>query len=287
MRVSMATVRKRADRANEDFTGALPSAAVLVDGAGIPGGEATCRHGVAWYARTLGGALLALLPGDGGLPELLAEAITQVTDRHRDTCDVTSPISPSAAVAVVRVSGGLFEYLVLGDATVVLDRADGAPLVACDPREVVISGSYEPALKAASGTADYERVLGDLRAHRNRAGGFWVAKDDPRAADEAITGSLPLTEVSGAVLLSNGASRIVDRFGLTDWPGVLAMLASDGPAPDGPAPDGPAISDGPALGGPASGGAAEVIRRVRQAEARHGVAPDDATIAHCTGLRDP
>ncbi|MFD5113455.1 hypothetical protein ACFWNG_14215 [Streptomyces sp. NPDC058391] len=67
---------------------------------------------------------------DRSLSALLAEAIEQVTDNHRDTCDVADPISPSATVAI-------------------------------------------------------------LRANRNRPGGFWVAKDDPRAADEAITGSCP------------------------------------------------------------------------------------------------
>ncbi len=46
---------------NEDFTGAVPTAAVLIDGAGIPGTESICRHGVAWYAGRLGGSLLSLL----------------------------------------------------------------------------------------------------------------------------------------------------------------------------------------------------------------------------------
>ncbi|MEE1844478.1 MULTISPECIES: hypothetical protein [unclassified Streptomyces] len=50
----------------------------------------------------------------------------------------------------------------------------------------------------------------------------------------------------------------MDRFRLADWSAVIALLASSGPA--------------------------DVIRRVRQAEARHSVAADDATIAHCTGL---
>lgn len=263
MRVTMASVAKQAGRANEDFAGAVPTAAVLTDGAGIPGAESLCRHGVAWYAGRLGGHLLSLLSlvPDRGLPALLAEAIEQVTDDHRGTCDVTDTISPSATVAVLRLSGGLVEYLVLGDSFVVLDRADGAPLVVSDPREVVISRSYEPAFKAAAeGSDEYRRVLRDLRANRNQPGGFWVAKDDPRAADEAITGSCAISELSSAVLLSNGASRIVDRFGLSDWPGVMDLLASSGPA--------------------------EIIHRVRQAEARHAVAADDATIAHCTGLGD-
>ncbi|WP_218011148.1 protein phosphatase 2C domain-containing protein [Herbidospora mongoliensis] len=251
----------RAGRVNEDFTGATPTAAVLIDGAGIPGAESTCRHGVAWYAHRLGGGLLGLLSLPRSLPAILAEAITLVTDAHRDTCDVTNPISPSAAVAIVRRSGGYVEHLVLGDSVVVLDRVDGATIVVTDPREVVIGRTYQPMLEATvPGSDEYHRILRDLRANRNRPGGFWVAKDDPRAADEAITGRCPAEELSAAVLMSNGAGRIVDRFGLTDWPGVMAALASGGPA--------------------------DIIDRVRRAEARYSVPPDDATIAWCTDLGD-
>ncbi|MGP4101720.1 integrase [Nonomuraea sp. KM90] len=260
MRVTMTSVATTR-HPNEDFTGALPAAAVLIDGAGIPGTASICRHGVAWYANRLGGGLLGLLSLDRGLPSLLAEAIEQVTDAHRDTCDVADPISPSATVAVLRLSGGLAEYLVLGDSFLVLDPAEGEPLVVSDPREVIISRSYEPAIRAAApGSDERHRLLRDLRANRNRPGGFWLAKDDPRAADEAITGSRPISGLTGAALLSNGAGRIVDRFGLTDWPGVMAVLASSGPA--------------------------EIIRRVRRAEARHSVVFDDATIAYCTGLAE-
>jgi hypothetical protein len=261
MRVTMTSVAARAGRVNEDFTGAVPTAAVLIDGAGIPGAEPICRHGVAWYASRLGGSLLSLLSlvPDRSLAALLAEAIEQVTDQHRDTCDVANPISPSATVAILRRRDGLIEYLVLGDSFLVLDRADGAPLVVSDPREVIISRWYQSALEAiAEGSDEYHRILRDLRANRNQPGGFWVAKDDPRAADEAITGSCPISELTGAVLLSNGASRIVDRFRLADWPGVMAILASSGPV--------------------------EIIHRVRQAEARHAVTSDDATVTHCTDL---
>ena len=97
-------------------------------------------------------------------------------------------------------------------------------------------------------------VLGRLRARRNRPGGFWLAKDDPRAADEALTGGHALREVASAALMSNGVSRLVDPLALTDWPDLLAQLAELGPA--------------------------DVIRRLREAEQRDAVPPDDATIAH-------
>jgi hypothetical protein len=262
VRVTMTTsAAGRTGRVNEDFAGAVPTAAVLLDGAGIPGAASICRHGVAWYAHRLGGTLLGLLSlaPERSLTALLAEAITHVTDEHRDTCDVADPISPSATVAILRLSGDLLEYLVLGDTVLVLDGTAGAPLVVSDPREVIISRSYVPALQATTEDSDeYRRILRDLRANRNRPGGFWVAKDDPRAAGEALTGSRPVAELTSAVLLSNGAGRIVDQFRLTDWPGVLALLAASGPA--------------------------AIIQQVRQAEARHAVAADDATVAHCTDL---
>lgn len=264
MRVTMASVAaQRPGRVNEDFTGAVPTASVLVDGAGgFAGAGSVCRHGAAWYAARLGGSLLSLLSlePERSLPALLAEAIEQVTDAHRDTCDVADPISPSAAVALLRRRNGWIEYLVLGDAFVVLDRVAGPPLVVTDPREVTISRSYHAAIETtAEGSDAYHRLLRDLRANRNRPGGFWVAKDDPRAADEAITGSCPIPELAGAALLSNGASRIVDQFRLADWSEVLAVLRS---SPSGPA---------------------EIIQRVRQAESRHQVVADDATITYCTG----
>ncbi len=261
MRVTTVSVVADRGRSNEDFVGAVPTAAVIVDGAFVPGAEGACRHGVAWYAHRLGGQLLTLVerPGDETLPALLAAAIQQVTDLHRHTCDPADPMSPWAAVAMVRVRQGPVEHLVLGDATVVHERADGgAPVVVTDPREVVVSQSYLPALAAAGDDDERDRVLGDLRARRNHPGGFWVAKDDPRAADEAVTGQVALRDLRAAALMSNGASRIVDRFGLTDWAGVMTGLATSGPT--------------------------EVVRGVREAEHHHAVAQDDATIAYCTDL---
>jgi hypothetical protein len=220
MRVTMTTAAAGTSNANEDFAGAIPTAAVLIDGAGVSGIESICRHGVAWYAHHLGGELLGLLSlhADLGLSTLLSEAIERIADAHRDTCDLADPSSPSATVAILRLAGGHADYLVLGDSVLVLDRA-GDPLVVSDPREVILSQPYRTALGAAAeGSVEHEQVRSDfidaLRANRNEPGGFWVAKEDPRAAVEALTGSCATSELSSAVLLSNGASRIVDRFHL-------------------------------------------------------------------------
>lgn len=60
MRVLLASEPGVAERPNEDFAAAVPGAVVLLDGAGyLPDSATGCVHGVAWYARTLGGLLAA------------------------------------------------------------------------------------------------------------------------------------------------------------------------------------------------------------------------------------
>ena len=263
MRVAMATSAGKPGWPNEDFVGAIPNAAVLLDGAGISGIESICRHGVAWYTHRLGGVLVGRLSrGDGeDLRTTLGAAIEEVTQGHHDTCDVTDPSSPSATVVLFRLAGDTAEYLILADSFLALERNDGAPVVVTDEREVAIRNRYTAPMHAAvKDSPEYERARAEaitaFRATRNQPGGFWVAKNDPRAADEAVVGSLPMSHLVAAALLSNGASRIVDRFGLADWPQVMSLLDTAGPA--------------------------EVIRRVREAEGAGDC--DDATVAYCTHL---
>ncbi|SCF04224.1 Protein phosphatase 2C [Micromonospora viridifaciens] len=273
MHASMATSDGKAGRANEDFAGAVPGAAVLLDGAGIPGTESICVHGVAWYTHRLGGALLGRLSVDDGrdFAAILAAAIDEIADDHRDTCDITNPSSPQATVLLVRAHRGRLDYLLLGDSFLVLDQAGGGPQVVTDEREVTARRICAAPLDGVpEGTPEYDRIRAScveaLRARRNQPGGYWLAKDDPHAAEEAVTGSRPLHDLRSVVLLSNGASRIVSPYGLTDWPGVLELLGANGPA--------------------------DIIRRVRQAEARASGSPDarvpdDATVVHCSHLPHP
>ncbi|MEU8258046.1 hypothetical protein AB0C06_27700 [Micromonospora inaquosa] len=270
MQVSMATSAGRADRPNEDFVGAVPGAVVLLDGAGIPGAEHLCFHGVAWYTHRLGGALLGHLSRDDGrdLAAVLATAIGEIATEHGDTCDIADPSSPQATVAMVRVQPGRLDWLVLADSFLVLDRADAGPQVVTDERETAARRECSaPLAGVVRGTPQYDRVRAccatALRARRNQPGGYWIAKDDPRAAREAVTGSRSLAGLKGVAVLSNGASRIVSPYDQTDWPGVLDLLRTSGPA--------------------------GVIARVRQAEAQttggaDAHSPDDATVAHCTHL---
>ena len=100
-------------------------------------------------------------------------------------------------------------------------------------------------------------VVADLRARRNQPGGYWIAKDDPRVAEQAVTGSVARSGLRGAALLSNGAARLVDPYGLEDWSGLLSVIRARGPD--------------------------ALLRRLRAAESERGLdEPDDATVAYCS-----
>src|SRR5262249_54390299 len=151
MRVALATSPGKPGSDNEDFVAAVPSAVVLLDGAGISGIESICRHGVAWYTHRLGAALIGRLSRGGGpsLRAMLADSIEEVTDDHRDTCDVTDPSSPSATVVLFRISEARADYLLLADSFLLLEQADGGTRVITDGREVTTRNRYAAPMYAA------------------------------------------------------------------------------------------------------------------------------------------
>ncbi|MGW4407258.1 protein phosphatase 2C domain-containing protein [Nonomuraea sp. NPDC004702] len=237
MRVAFAT-QAAPGRPNEDFVAATPDAAVLVDGAGTPpGSDSGCSHGVAWYSRTLGSALIASISQAASpLPELLAEAIKTVSSLHDNTCDLNHPGSPSTTVIMLRRRNELIEWLVLADPVLVLDiTGPPDPTVICDDREAQVSTRYRTEMDALDSGSDAhvsarQRYVETLRSHRNRDGGFWVAATNPLAADQALTGNMPADRVRAAALLSDGTSRLVDRFHLATWREALDTLDQHGPA---------------------------------------------------------
>lgn len=84
MQVVIATDPGSPDRPNEDFAAAGLGAAVLLDGATTPADVDTgCIHGVAWYARTLGAALLAGITAVPHVPLQQALAAAAGAERWR------------------------------------------------------------------------------------------------------------------------------------------------------------------------------------------------------------
>lgn len=256
---------------NEDFFGATPDAFVLLDGAGTPpGAESGCDHGVGWYVRSLGSTLLAGMTQDTGtLTETLANGIKAVASLHHFVCDLTHPGSPSATVVMVRRTAGDLDFLVLADSVLVLDVSGRPePTVVCDDRVDRVGRAHRSVLDGLpNGSAEHviarREYVETMRDHRNREGGFWIAAVDPLTAEQSLTGTLPADRVRAVALLSDGASRLVDQFGLATWREALDTLERSGPG--------------------------ELIRRVREAERTdpdgsrwpRAKAHDDATAAYC------
>jgi hypothetical protein len=236
MQVTLASRRSPDATSNEDFIGATASAVVVIDGASVPPELGTgCRHGTAWFARQLGTQLLALLTtqADRSPADSLEQAITNVAALHADTCDLGHPGSPSATVAILREQPGCIDYLVLGDTTILLEEPAGIRVVTDDRLENVAAGQHSAMHQHATGSADHDRSFAELvteqRRHRNHPDGFWVASTDPAAAQHALTDIVPREGLRRAAVLSDGATRLVDRFGLLEWPSFLHVLAEQGP----------------------------------------------------------
>ena len=106
MRVLLASEPSAADRPNEDFAAVVPGAVVLLDGAGYePESGIGCVHGIAWYARNLGGLLAAGACDDRvPLAELLTQGIERVSQMHVGTCDLGHPATPGSLASSTRIS---------------------------------------------------------------------------------------------------------------------------------------------------------------------------------------
>ncbi|MCD0482146.1 integrase [Streptacidiphilus sp. ASG 303] len=275
MRIELATEAGSAARANEDFVLAAPGAFVVLDGVTPGPRDPGCTHGVVWYVRSLGVRLLAAAAGvpDRPLADCLADAVAGTAAAHGGGCDLSAPGTPQATVAVGRLVGGRFEYLVLADCTVVLETGGGPVAVTDDRVERAARGLRLAAAALPEGSAERaaarERYAAAVEGLRNRPGGFWTAAADPAVAGEALTGSVPASGLRAVAAMSDGASRFVDLLGLGDWSDVMRLLASHGPA--------------------------ELLSRVRRAEAgdperrrwRRGKVSDDATVVHAVPGASP
>jgi Protein phosphatase 2C len=269
--VSFASEPGSKGQPNEDFVAAAPDMIVLLDGAGTPDGlDSGCVHGVPWFTRQLGTMLLRTYKGPT-LAGCLAYSIDQVADGHKDVCDLAHPGTPSATVIMVRIKDGILDYLVLADSVLLLRLADDQIRVLTDDREAITGQSLRREMDALpAGTAEHRvahrEYVRAMRAYRNRDHGFWVADAQPTAAAHALTGSVNLADLRDLALLSDGASRLADRFGLLSHRAVMDLLRDRGPS--------------------------ELIAQTRAAEASdpsgnhwpRGKATDDATAVYCSAI---
>ncbi|MFK0189800.1 protein phosphatase 2C domain-containing protein [Kitasatospora sp. NPDC090308] len=220
-------------RANEDWLSVGQDLIVVLDGA-TARTDTGCTHGVSWYAAHLGSAIREFSAiRDLSLETVLRQSIQRVAGLHAE-CDLAHPGSPSAAVGIVRLGENL-EYLVLGDISLAIATGEGISVVT-DPRvSATARAAREEADQYLIGTPEKQEALlrmkaGELAA-KNREGGYWIATSEPSGVEHALTGTVPLGDVSDLVVLTDGSARIVDLFAVTGWAGVFEVLRSGrGPA---------------------------------------------------------
>ncbi|MBQ1072336.1 hypothetical protein KBX06_04020 [Micromonospora sp. C31] len=238
MRVRSASAPPPGRSVNEDLVFRLGPMTGVLDGASVPEGFDTgCAHGTAWYVRHLAarlGLAEAVRP-TATLMSNLAAAILAVRADHGGECDLDHPGTPSSTVCLLRDGGDHVDYLVLCDSPLVLD-AGGRVSVVTDDRLDAGTAELRAMVAALPGDVDrvtrLRRAVDMQRARMNRTHGYWVAAADPDAAFHAVTGTLPLRgagAVRRAVLLSDGASALVEQFGLLDWAGLLEVATAAGP----------------------------------------------------------
>ncbi|KJY28072.1 protein phosphatase 2C domain-containing protein [Streptomyces katrae] len=222
MRIDLASAPGSAERPNEDWVSASTPAAgggvvVVLDGVTPPRGDDGCAHGVPWFATRLGGRLTELSGSRRDMPldRILARAIGDTADAHRDTCDLSHVRTPQATVVMVRWDEARVEHLVLSDSVLLLQAPGGAVTAVLDDRLDRIPHVVRGSVAATD-------------ALRNAEGGFFTAAADPSVAARAVVGRTPRREVGALAALTDGASRWTDTFGQGDWAACLGVLREEG-----------------------------------------------------------
>jgi len=158
----------------------LSNAVAVLDGATDPA-DSPDRDG-AWYAELLAAAFAARLVDQGtDMADLVADSIAMVAG----TYGLTPGHSPSSTVSIVRWDEESVEAFALADSPLGISLRTGDVHVVRDDRLVgvmhdIVSEQHE--LLAAGHRHEPEhgdvvqRARQELRARRNRGGGYWVAE---------------------------------------------------------------------------------------------------------------
>jgi hypothetical protein len=231
---------------NEDILGTFEDhTAWVIDGADDPlADKAKCPHDATWYVRTLHQAIAQTLSEDRPLlPVLLQRAIQHVKDVHEGECTNPFHRKPSAAICIFRSGSEAIDYLVLGDASILLESSDG--VVHVTDRRLHRIGQdvrYTILDRLAQGYGYDDPLRTDLLRQlvnreqnaRNTATGYSIAAFDPGSAFDAVAESLPFScskpPIYRAALLSDGAERAMSTFGLCpNWPDFMKLVSTEGP----------------------------------------------------------
>ncbi|MCC3765206.1 protein phosphatase 2C domain-containing protein [Glycomyces sp. TRM65418] len=220
------------EKPNEDYFLVDPTTVIVLDGA-TARTDTGCIHGAAWFATRLGNALKIHVNQEVDLVGALGVAIEDVAQLHQESCDLTHPGTPSAAVAIVSIGQEETRWLLLGDATLLFETPEGT-IVKSDQRgRYPVPPEQAEADKYRIGDPRKDTALRAMKraelATRNTPDGFWVAAADSAIATRALTGTFPNANIKAFAAVSDGAARAVDLFHLFTWEEFTKMATWDGP----------------------------------------------------------
>jgi Protein phosphatase 2C len=219
--------RPGSDRPSQDRIFVTKNAVIVLDGASQP--EPSDRDG-GWYAEVLGSTLRQRLSQepDADLTKLLAEAIAAIVARY----GLQPGNSPSSTVSILRWSEHA-DVLVLGDSPVVALTSGGRIQRVRDDRLQHVGRVERERLANAAGFSSdhhdrWRRLVDAERAMRNEPGGYWIAEAIPDAAAHAHCVQWDLEDLAAVLVMTDGVSAGVDRYGLLpDWQAAFAVACPD------------------------------------------------------------
>jgi hypothetical protein len=229
---------------NEDLVWTGENAAIVLDGATGLGDRqvSDAESDAQWYVNALCGALRDRIGRDEELSAVAANAVERVADEYAalsGTATGERHEVPSGAGAVCRWDDESFEYLVLGDCSVVVSADDGIdPVIGEGPRELDdrVVEEMVSIRERADERVSYEELrarvrplLVDHRKRMNEPDGYWTFGFDPRAVDHAKTGRLPRDDLEFVLSFTDGFEPVYDLYDVfAGWEALVSYVRSNG-----------------------------------------------------------
>lgn len=265
---------------NEDRVGARGGLAWVIDGATDVGTEPLtgAASDASWFADEIHRALDGTAQGVGidpgvdlaHLPAVLADvaAASFAKVKRREPEDRFE--YPSASGVVVRATGGHFEYVSVGDCTLILAQNNGVTRLGADLRDAgdqrlaAAVASFQQTQSAPTAEAARQHVWPRIKAQRNKLntpGGYGVLSIVPPPPAFVRTGNVELQAGATLLLASDGLMRLVDVYRVMTVEALVEAACGNGLA---------------ALG--------EKLRRIEAEDNRNVTYPRAKTSDDATGL---
>lgn len=224
-------------KTNEDFVYAGVRSLIVLDGAtGLS--DPLWNSSVSparWFTQTVGEELAATLESEDDLDNVIRRALAKARkqwERFPGATTSSPQDRPTAAMALVRVSGTALEWAVLGDCRVLLKTSTRVEeylpneireLDANAIRELMrISAAMHQS--PAEARKKMTKTLCTNRALQNKPGGYAILDIDGCGITGLLTGTAPVNDIQAVAVASDGFADLWDGLGLSTPAEILNGL---------------------------------------------------------------